>query len=606
MNWFRNRKISTKLGFSFLVMVALTVGLGLFSVTELAAIDRRVVALRSDVLPGIESVADMQAGVTTFRRRELFHVLVKTADEKRAVEATIDEAAAATAAAFAAYEKAITQADDRAMFEATRADWQAYQRTHGELRALSNDLARQPEAIAMVGKTKALFDKTEDDLHKLVDYNSARGAAMGKDMAGVVDGVRVFTFVAMGLSALLGLAIAFFVGRQIATPIRELEAAASELAHGSLDAQISYDSADELGALASSFRQSTATLGSVIAELQMLIEASREGRLGVRGDASRFEGVYADLVEGTNALLDNLVEPLRFVAENTDAIASSAEELTAVSQQLGSNATETSAQTQVVSAAAEQVSRSTQSVATSTEEMSASIREIAKSASESARVASQAVRMAEDANGTVGKLGESALEIGTIIKVITSIAQQTNLLALNATIEAARAGEAGKGFAVVANEVKELAKETAKATEDIGRSVQAIQGDTSAAVAAIGEIATIIGQINDISTTIASAVEEQSATTNEMGRNVAESAQGSSEIARNITSVAEAAQQTSHGASQTLTAASELARMSASMKQLISKFSFDDTEARAVRVAPPVARVVGRGRGVRPAISAKA
>jgi methyl-accepting chemotaxis protein len=595
MNWFRNRKISTKLGFSFLVMVALTVGLGLFSVSELAAIDRRVVTLRSDVLPGIESVADMQSGVTTFRRRELFHVLVKTADEKRAVEASIDEAAAATDTAFATYEKAITQAEDRVMFEATRADWQAYLRTHGELRALSNDLARQPEAIAMVGKTKALFDKTEDDLHKMVDYNTDRGAALGTDMAGVVDWVRVFTFVAIGVSALLGLAIAFFVGREIATPIRELEAAASELAHGSLDAQVNYDSADELGALAGSFRQSTATLGSVIAEMQMLIEASREGRLGVRGDASRFEGVYAELVEGTNALLDNLVEPLRFVAENTDAIASSAEELTAVSQQLGSNATETSAQTQVVSAAAEQVSRSTQSVATSTEEMSASIREIAKSASESARVASQAVRVAETTTSTVGKLGDSAIEIGKIIKVITSIAQQTNLLALNATIEAARAGESGKGFAVVANEVKELAKETAKATEDIGRSIESIQVDTQGAVAAIGSISTIISQINDISTTIASAVEEQSATTSEMGRNVTESAQGTTEIARNITTVAHAAQGTASGASQTMTAATDLARMAAELKQLISKFTFDAADRRPGppsprRPSPVVAR----------------
>src|SRR6185503_20057343 len=175
------------------------------------------------------------------------------------------------------------------------------------------------------------------------------------------------------------------------------------------------------------------------------------------------------------------------------------------------------------SAAAEQVSRSTQSVATSTEQMAASIKEIAKNASESAHVAGQAVRMAETTNATVEKLGASAIEIGKVIKVITSIAQQTNLLALNATIEAARAGEAGKGFAVVANEVKELAKETAVATEDIGRSIESIQTDTEDAVTAIGQITLIIAQISDISTAIASAVEQQAATTNEMGRNVTES-----------------------------------------------------------------------------------
>ncbi len=173
-----------------------------------------------------------------------------------------------------------------------------------------------------------------------------------------------------------------------------------------------------------------------------------------------------------------------------------------------------------MTAATEQVNRNLQTVATGAEEMSATIKEIAKNASEAARVASEAVKSAATTNATVSKLGDSSVEIGQVIKVITSIAQQTNLLALNATIEAARAGEAGKGFAVVANEVKELAKQTAKATEDISQKINAIQGDTKSAVDAIGNISGIINQINDISNTIATAVEEQSATTNEMSRNV--------------------------------------------------------------------------------------
>lgn len=256
------------------------------------------------------------------------------------------------------------------------------------------------------------------------------------------------------------------------------------------------------------------------------------------------------------------------VSHSATTLASSAEELTAVSSQMSANADETSAQANVVSAASEQVSKNVQTVSTGVEEMNAAIREIAKNATDSARVAQQAVTTAATANTTVSKLGDSSAEIGKVIKVITSIAEQTNLLALNATIEAARAGEAGKGFAVVANEVKELAKETAKATEDISHKIEAIQNDTQGAVDSIRKIGDVIAQINDISNTIASAVEEQTATAAEMSRNVAEAAKGTAEIAQNITAVAQAAQNTTQGANNCQQAASELARMAAELQQL--------------------------------------
>lgn len=259
------------------------------------------------------------------------------------------------------------------------------------------------------------------------------------------------------------------------------------------------------------------------------------------------------------------------VNENAQALASSSEELTAVSQQMSSNSEETATQSNVVAAASEQVSKNVATVATSAEEMSAVAKEIAKNATEAAKVATQAVKVASDTNKTVAKLGESSTEIGKVIKVITSIAQQTNLLALNATIEAARAGEAGKGFAVVANEVKELAKQTATATEDISGKIEAIQSDTKAAVSAIDQISKIINQISDIQNTIASAVEEQTATTNEIARNATEAALGSTEISKNIANVSEAARNTTQGANNTLTAATELAKLAADLKRVVEQ-----------------------------------
>jgi methyl-accepting chemotaxis protein len=424
-------------------------------------------------------------------------------------------------------------------------------------------------------RIRDLASDNRQQIAKVQEWNNRMGQEAMAASVTSVNSAKGWVMLLLVLAMASGLVVAIGIARMLAKPLGELEAAAKGLARGSLDVEIRHESRDELGTLAAAFRGSCNALRSVVHELDRVIAASREGQLGVRGDVGNSQGVYCDLIEGANALLENLAQPIRILADNTGNLAQSSEELMSVSVQLGSAASETSVQIGVVSAAAEEVSRTSQSIASSTEEMGATIREIAKNATESARVASQAVNMAETTNATVAKLGESAVEIGKVIKVITSIAQQTNLLALNATIEAARAGEAGKGFAVVANEVKELAKETAKATEDIGRSIESIQTNTREAVAAIGSITGIITQINDISASIAGAVEEQSATTNEMARNVAEAAKGAGDIAQNVTNVGEVAQATSAGASKTQRAATDLARMNTELQQTVARFSFD-------------------------------
>jgi len=315
-----------------------------------------------------------------------------------------------------------------------------------------------------------------------------------------------------------------------------------------------------------------------VEQMLQAVSAAADGDLTQELTVTGTDSV-AQMAQGLNQLLATLRDSMAQIGLNAQTLASAAEELTMVSHQMGSNAEAASSKASMATSVADQVSANVEAVATSTEEMGASIREIAQNAAEAARIVASAVTMAQNANTTVRKLGDSSAGIGNIIKVITSIAEQTHLLALNATIEAARAGEAGKGFAVVANEVKELAKETAKATEEIGRKIEAIQMDTGSAVDAIGGISAIINQINDIQITIASAVEEQTATTNEISRSVADAARGSLEIAQNITNVAQAAQNTLSSANDVHTASDEMARMAAELQHLVDRFRYDESLA---------------------------
>ncbi|MEU4238559.1 methyl-accepting chemotaxis protein [Actinoplanes sp. NPDC026619] len=306
--------------------------------------------------------------------------------------------------------------------------------------------------------------------------------------------------------------------------------------------------------------RTVATLRAVAAK-DLTVHAPSEGRdeLGTMGRA-------------VNTTLDVLLDAFNRIGDHSRTLAGASHELTMASGRIAEAAGHASGQSDRVASAAEEVSRSVQTVAAGTEEMNAAIREIADSAGLAASVAATGVDSAREAGETISQLGRSSAEIGEVIKLITSIAEQTNLLALNATIEAARAGEQGKGFAVVASEVKDLAQETAKATEDISRRVEAIQHDTTAAIGAIDRITGIIGQVNEHSTTIAAAVEEQTATTAEMGRNITEAATGAGEIAEGVSGVASSAQITTEGVAEAQQTAENLEAMSRELQEIVDQF----------------------------------
>jgi methyl-accepting chemotaxis protein len=413
----------------------------------------------------------------------------------------------------------------------------------------------------------------------------------------------------------------------ILLPIGEGNRVLAQISNGKIDELIAQTYKGDHEKMKQAINTVATVLQNLVEDTHILSKAALEGKLDTRADASKHHGDYRKIVEGINSTLDAVVGPIQDVqgvlgklsggdftvvlekkyagqfeqlksavnamamqvrtallqiGGETAALASASEQLGKVSQMMSASAEETAAQANVVSAASEQVSTNIQTVATGADEMGASIKEIAKNTADATKIANNAVQLSKSTNETVQKLGASSAEIGQVIKVITSIAQQTNLLALNATIEAARAGEAGKGFAVVANEVKELAKQTAKATEDISQKIQAIQQDAGGAVTAIGQITEVIGQISDIQNTIASAIEEQSATTSEISRNLAEAAKGGADITLNITSVAQVAKTTTEAAGQTQASAKSLEDMAAQLKEMVSQFKYEETGTRAM------------------------
>jgi methyl-accepting chemotaxis protein len=507
-------------------IVALAVGLtGLVALSRSSSSAQRIY---SGNVESVSALGDLRAAMLQARLDLTLHFIVQDTATMKVAENAFKADVAAVDTALTAYQTDATAADPAVMTD-IKTLWAQYVDI-GETKQIP--ASERGDRVSWLKTRTSDIDpriaKVFQDLNTLrtAEQKAAATSAASAHSGYVSSRMTSIVLLVVGLALALG--VGLLVARQIVGSLGRVREVCTALADGDLTRTAALTSRDE------------------------------PGRMG----------------QALDSAMVRLRETVSTIDGSAGSLAGAAEQMSSVAMQIAASAEETSAQAQTVSAAAEEISRSVDSVSAGSEEMGAAIREISQNAAEAAKVASEAVDLASKTSATMNKLGESSAEIGNVIKVITAIAEQTNLLALNATIEAARAGEAGKGFAVVASEVKDLAQETARATEDISRRVETIQADTNGAVTAIEQITTVIARISDFQTTIASAVEEQTATTGEMNRNVTEAATGTGDIAQNITGVAESARITSEGVTQTQQATAELTRMSTGLKQLVSAFQY--------------------------------
>ncbi len=540
-----------------LLLFAMT-GMGLLAVRNMRAINSSTVDIATNWLPSVRLLGELRAGVLTYRNVVRQHMLSMTNEEKLAMEKTLATVVESNTKIRQAYEAVITSPEERKLYADWVQLWESYKKGTEEVMALSRKIVGEFPYEAQELNTRSvnkLGIDADNILKKDIDLNNAGADKAAQDAADSYAAAFMMLAVILGAVVIAGIAIGFYLVRDVSSGIASIVTPMQALGKGDLTANVPHlGEKTEIGAMADTLQVfKEALIAKKAADEAAAVDAEAKIERGRRVDSITrdFESMIGEIVE---------------------TVSSASTELEASAGTLSATAERSQKLTSTVAAASEEASTNVQSVASATEELSSSVNEISRQVQESARMATDAVGQARVTNDRVSELSKAASHIGDVVELINTIAGQTNLLALNATIEAARAGEAGRGFAVVASEVKALAEQTAKATGEIGQQITGIQAATLESVNAIKAISGTIERLSEISSTIAAAVEEQGAATQEISRNVQQAARGTQQVSSNITDVQQGASETGSASSQVLSAAQSLSSDSNRLKLEVGKF----------------------------------
>jgi methyl-accepting chemotaxis protein len=539
------------------LLLALT-GMGLLAVKNMRSLNASTVDINTNWLPSVRILGELRAGLLTYRNVVREHMLAETAEEKQAMEKTLDTVIQANLKIRQSYEPLINNPEERALYNEWAQLSDSYDAGVREVLALSRNSVGKisHEAHELNAKTvNPIGIKADAILKKDIDLNNAGADKAGSDAADDYMFAFAMLAVILGVAIIVGIAVGVYLIGDVSSGIASIVKPMQALGQGDLTAKVPHQGEKtEIGTMADVLQVFKEAL---IAKKAADEAAARDAEAKIeRG--RRVDGITRDF----ESMIGQIVE----------TVSSASTQLEASAGTLTATAERSRELTTTVAAASEEASTNVQSVASATEEMASSVTEISRQVQESARMANEAVDQARTTTDRVGELSKAATRIGDVVELINTIAGQTNLLALNATIEAARAGEAGRGFAVVASEVKALAEQTAKATGEIGQQITSIQAATQESVGAIKQISGTIEKLSEISSTIAAAVEEQGAATQEISRNVQQAAHGTVQVSSNITDVQRGASETGLASSQVLSAAQSLSGESGRLKLEVGKF----------------------------------